>query len=941
MADPHALRHPYQHMSPYEQHQQHHAGSSGMHVHSLHPPPQQQPSPQQHSPSAGYASYSISPSSSGSAAQNSVAMSNASLQPQPPAGLNGGPSVDAAYAYHHYQQQHRAQPAYGPSTYFMPPQHQLQHSVPPPPPQPQPIAQPPPVSPPFIQSGPAAHDTPTSVADMDKASPPRDSKPLASASTSAASPAASGTEGRVASKTKTRSSIACTNCRRQKMKCEGAREGLPCKRCAAARVRCTYELGQGSRNRAVRAGVASGDHGESGVCTPQRELPPAPLGLNDSDSYDRRLAALEVEMSVIRSLVSNVSPERHEHTTPGASPDTQMYDDQLVPQFGFPPPPNRRESIATARSYADQASHTHAAYQHVPVSSPSISLLLNPVPMPDMVRLAGMPKPRQSQRSAAMSDVMKRPKTEEADAMRDMIGRGLIAEDEAILCFDAYLATLNTPRDNRIPEVPLSFEDIRTRSSFLLSVLISIGARAIAHTDSHRTAVVESVRLTQESLLLPTPSILVIKALVFFSLYNGTSRYCGMVATTIDKLGLPPALFKLRDLADSERRSDKARELALHGRIFLTTWVWSCLYTVCAWAAPVQPYPLDAITEQIDILRTSDHTETTLDALLQTHIESAMFACRAWNELGPGMVAKKQTLSDKVKVVDKLVKDMSDWMERRQDMQELFNGWGDHSTIRKSTPYHHNRLIFDGYVLQKLEEADKNEITDDVRAYIRAAVETLFYCIKFGTETRMWLHHATAAHYWAQVKVPAALRFLFTCLRVVPDEICSRRVLDMLEGMERYLDRVNTPTITPLEIATAATLRVLIGEMREFVVGLSSSRRDGSESEDKKQAQESKDEAVETDVGMQDATAAAAAAETATAQTPNSADNDATDTTNAGESTSSTQGAKPGPHRLAFEPMVTAEDVTRAIDPDRGGDLAGSLESLRFDTAIWGIMLLE
>ncbi|KAK4046797.1 hypothetical protein OIV83_005792 [Microbotryomycetes sp. JL201] len=933
MGDSHdSLRHAYhqQHMPAYE-HQQHGVGGQPvMHMHSLHSHhPVPQPLPPQHAhlsaagPGAAFASYGAYTSPSGA---------------RPPAAngfgaglpIGGAPNLDAAYAYHPYQQ--RGPPmappstSYGPTTYSMSQQQQQQqqqeqqqqqHSTPrPAPPQS-------PLSPPFVLPNGtlASGNTPSTPvgAELDGMSPSRETKPRPTTSTSTKAPS----EPPVATKAKTRSSIACTNCRRQKMKCEGAREGLPCKRCAAAKIRCTYELGQGSRNRAVRAGVASGDQGESGACTPQRELPPPPSGLNDSASYERRLAALEVEMSVIRSLVSNVSPERYDQPAAGASPEAVMQDDQLVPRFGFPPSsrPDAVPTLGATSSCTSHGMHTHTAYQHAPVSSPSISLLLNPVPMPDMVRLAGMPKPRPSHRVSQLSDVMKRPKTEEADATRDMIGRGLITEEEALLCFDAYMATLNTPRDARVPEVQLSFEDIRTRSSFLLSVLISVGARAIAHSDSHRTAVVESVRLTQESLLLPSPSVLVVKALVMFSLYNGVSRYCGTVATTVDKLGLPQALLTLRDLPESERHSDKARQLALNGRIFLTTWAWSSLYTVCAWSAPVQPYPMEVITEQIDILRNSDYTETTLDALLQTHIESALFAHRAWNELGPGMTTKKQTLSDKVVIVDRLVKDMSDWMERRQDMQELFNGWGDHSKIRKSTPYHHNRLIFDGYVLQKLEEADSSEITVDVRVFIRAAVETLFYCIKFGTETRMWLHHATAAHYWAQIKVPAALRFLFICLRVVPDEICPRRVLDMLDGMERYLDRVNTPTITPLEIATAATLRVVIGEMREYTSELP--RRDDVHNQTTKASQERDD----ADDGMHDA------------ESENGARDSAAPPLEATEA--SVNSPSPKPSRPNFENLVTAEDVTRAIEPERGGDLAGSLESLRFDTAIWGIMLLE
>lgn len=77
---------------------------------------------------------------------------------------------------------------------------------------------------------------------------------------------------------KTRSSIACAACRkgkerrkegsqlsasgeltcylRQQMRCEPNEDGAPCRRCANANLSCVWEMGSGTRNRAVRAGGA-------------------------------------------------------------------------------------------------------------------------------------------------------------------------------------------------------------------------------------------------------------------------------------------------------------------------------------------------------------------------------------------------------------------------------------------------------------------------------------------------------------------------------------------------------------------------------------------------------------------------------------------------------------------------------------------------------------
>lgn len=162
----------------------------------------------------------------------------------------------------------------------------------------------------------------------------------------------------------------------------------------------------------------------------------------------------------------------------------------------------------------------------------------------------------------------------------DFIERGdVITEEEAQLCFDSYVATLNAPPSPHIPTIHLPFASVRASSSLLLAVLVAIGARAISHTTSYHLSLAEATRLAQLT-FMPTAEVSSwdSKAMMLLSLYTGQTGMCGHVRMLIEKTGCETALFRVRDLGESKQGSEEAKRLVLQGRSFLISWVWSELY---------------------------------------------------------------------------------------------------------------------------------------------------------------------------------------------------------------------------------------------------------------------------------------------------------------------------------------------------------------------------
>jgi hypothetical protein len=72
-------------------------------------------------------------------------------------------------------------------------------------------------------------------------------------------------------------------------------------------------------------------------------------------------------------------------------------------------------------------------------------------------------------------------------------------------------------------------------------------------------------------------------------------------------------------------------------------------------------------------------------------------------------------------------------------------------------PFYHSRMILDQYVLRALHESDPKDWPAGAREHVRLASETAVICIRFGTESKAWLQHSSAAQYWFHIKRESSL----------------------------------------------------------------------------------------------------------------------------------------------------------------------------------------
>ena len=185
----------------------------------------------------------------------------------------------------------------------------------------------------------------------------------------------------------------------------------------------------------------------------------------------------------------------------------------------------------------------------------------------------------------------KRQKTADDDAEPlDMFTSGAISDEEAVLCFDSYFATMsganlhasaNSSSSGAAPQrqVSLNFHETRSRSPFLFMTLVAIGARAISHEYTYQLCVDGAMRLAQGT-LLPGRRLLTLldlKAYLLLAVYNGLTGVTGHMASLTNLMGLPTALVEFARLSDEEKRSSKGEDLTIRGRMFLLSYCWASM----------------------------------------------------------------------------------------------------------------------------------------------------------------------------------------------------------------------------------------------------------------------------------------------------------------------------------------------------------------------------
>lgn len=136
-------------------------------------------------------------------------------------------------------------------------------------------------------------------------------------------------------------------------------------------------------------------------------------------------------------------------------------------------------------------------------------------------------------------------------------------------------------------------------------------------------------------------------------------------------------------------------------------------------------------------------------------------------------------------------------------------------------PFHHIRMVLDHYVLRALNAAERSTFPPSAREFVSLAAMSAQQVVSFGTQTKAWLNHASAAQYWTHLKgeadeggaewactdavtfyaVPAALRSLFTATRLFPEDANWSQIRSLLRAVKAYLDRSASPLATARETA--------------------------------------------------------------------------------------------------------------------------------------------
>lgn len=315
---------------------------------------------------------------------------------------------------------------------------------------------------------------------------------------------------------------------------------------------------------------------------------PRPLGAlapGLNHSHEHRIASLETELATIRSFLHSQfsnNNNNNDNNSPVPSPYNNQTNSYLAPSPGAHPATQWGAQQTPARPQLDGFSSARSfqgieddASRRMTVSSGS-SLLLNPGPA-TVHDGRGQKRGGGEGFGADGRGQFKRLREGEYDpGMEDFVTRGEIGEDEARLCFDSYLATLNTPPSPQVPQIDMSFARERQRSPLLLATLVAIGARAISHTTSYSVSLREATRLARLT-VLNTASPTDLKALMLLSSYTGQSGLCGLVAEKLGQTDLPKALLMARDLPQELMGSDQARILVRQGRTFLVFCIWAAL----------------------------------------------------------------------------------------------------------------------------------------------------------------------------------------------------------------------------------------------------------------------------------------------------------------------------------------------------------------------------
>lgn len=187
----------------------------------------------------------------------------------------------------------------------------------------------------------------------------------------------------------------------------------------------------------------------------------------------------------------------------------------------------------------------------------------------------------------------------------DLVSRGLLSEDEAIVCFESYF--INFEKGNGpgqadsddhsdgaktaqhhqqdgpswLRTIHLPYEQTRRRSKLLWTTLVSIGARSLCHFETYHLALNEALHLCRQCLAPFSDdeccNDVDLRGIMLLAMYNSLEDLVPLGVSLSYRFGLHTALLEYEQLSQAEKSSDEGLRVISQGRTFLLAYFWTVM----------------------------------------------------------------------------------------------------------------------------------------------------------------------------------------------------------------------------------------------------------------------------------------------------------------------------------------------------------------------------
>ncbi|GAA5877477.1 hypothetical protein JCM8547_001085 [Rhodosporidiobolus lusitaniae] len=720
---------------------------------------------------------------------------------------------------------------------------------------------------------------------------------------------------------KARSAMACVLCRRQKMKCEGP-EKAPCRRCRAAQVECVFEAppaapprprGGGGVNEAYLEGrlsqfeqrILSLEEASTSQALVVRQQQQQQQQQHNSlvsaaaiSDHERRLAALEAQLYALQLTVS-----RQQLPQPSQQPQQQYQQQQQQNQQNLPSmfsSPSNGPGLQALDQFGyatDGASSMPAPYAPSGAASASPALKHEPdlasVDGGDAAGAGGLGQDGHREKRwkgdslaasslggavgggmAPLSASLGGGGTGGTGGEADFIARGVISEEEAVMCFDSYHLTFAHASSASItvtpPQPHLTFEETRRRSPLFLATVISIGARSLSRFATFHATYREAMRLAHLTFLpyadggedlsqldpsspassfipfvpygapgsdaadqpKPRMSTLSLKALMLLALYHSMPELLVHVFMLGYRFVLPTAMHEFERLSEEEKMGKQGRTLVNRGRVFLTGYLWLAFYSYCRGQQGFFDQPFDVLHAQLDVIRRSQYAEMPTDHVIQVNLEECHILLDAFKVLGPGM-NKQQLAQDNrpevYHIVAEALEKLVVWDRTYHDNMDILSQWGDSQELKSQVPLAHGRMALLMYVFRDIPFGQIDRENPQTHDFARLAVESALVILRWGVESRIWMPFSVVGGYVLHVNLPTSIFLLSTAAHLFPSDVDFSSLRPLLHRLVKQCDvTINHEGATPREIARAKRTKMEVLQLDRFAFEQAGDEMSGS-----------------------------------------------------------------------------------------------------------------